>query len=751
MATVQRRGVKVALLATVAGCALAYGAFGQDQPNALAVQQAGIAAPFEPASPESVSREDLFVSVQVYMPRPRARPAEMTEPSLGDVRPKPRSSAGVTPVVAPAPSPSPAVGVDAAPVVPLAEPVPHAPAAVAPPIVTVAVDPAPIVPEPQVLAAPQAVPPQVEPMAAPSVAPMTDAVSAMPFGQRLPLLGTVDVTRSSFKADRAGLSERMANSEDLEEARAAVELARVMMSQMLLPEARSYLGRAIAIGVQADPALVAQSRALQIMIDVLDDAPIDASVPEGWDEASLWAIAGMAKSGQIQGEVSLSEAISQLGNHSSPVVTKLLPKLFDAAMLAQEYTFAEGLLQGARKMQGLYNEPVYLYMMGRLALAYDLNQQGFDYFVRASDGHDLAAQRARIALTDIALKRNDYKVLPALRDILKEGVNQWRHGYEALILRARLAQVAEDLGDMPLALAVMGNIRIDHPGTAEAVLAHERGALAMAAFAAAMDADEIDLPTYLQSLRDVESFYRLDPIWPVARMSLARAFSRHGLHQAAAAEFAALQNDLGRIGAPQPIERIRQEIPLAEAEEWLVNHKVDRAKVALAREGMPRFEALSERYAVAAMNAGTIGALALRQHFDQPENYAVYAKAARDAGQSYQAMQGHRALESHHLLQKDPAEALYAVMIAHDEGDTAFASSSFARLREAAPNQVVDPALYGALITPQPVLTPLSKAIAKDMLSRTDGALDATRALLAQGITRAGSQEAATPTQSAAP
>lgn len=740
MATVQRRGVKVALLATVAACALAYGAFGQDQPIAPA-------APAEDVAPEILSRDDLFVSVQVYMPRPRARPAALTQSSLGDIRPKPRSAAMNLPAADPASSPAPEALVAVADIATAAAPI-------TPPNVVATVDPVPVVAEPQILAAPEGMPPQIEPVLAPAVAPMSDAVATMPLGQRLPLLATIDVTRTSFKADRAALSERMANSEDLEQARAAVELARVMVSQMLLPEARSYLGRAIAIGVQADPALVAQTRALQIMVDVLDDQPIEAQVPEGWDEASLWAIAGMAKPGQIQGDVSLGEAISQLGNHSPPVVTHMLPKLFDAAMLAEEFSFAEGLLQGARKMQGLYNEPVYLYMMGRLALAYDLNQQGFDYFVRASAGHDLAAQRARIALTDIALKRNDYKVLPALRDILKEGVNQWRHGYEALILRARLAQVAEDLGDMPLALSVMGNIRIDHPGTAEAVLAHERGALAMAAFAAAMDADEIDLPTYLYSLRDVESFYRLDPIWPVARMALARAFSRHGLHEAAAAEFAALQNDLGRVGAPQPIERIAQEIPLAEAEEWLVNHRVDRAKVALAREGMPRFDALGERYAVAAMRAGTIGALAMRQNFDQPENYAVYAKAARDAGQSYQAMLGHRALESHHLLQKDPAEALYAVMIAHDEGDNAFASSSFARLREAAPEQAADAALYSALITPQPVLTPLSKGIAKDMLTRSDGALEAARALLSRGLPRSEAEASAAQTaagQSAAP
>lgn len=706
MAAVQRRGLKVALLATVAGYALAYGAFGQEQTD--------------PASAEAVSREDLFVRVEVYMPRPRARPVEMTHTPAGRLRPKSRNPADTT-----------AAPIEVTQAVPVSD---------ASPIAPLAGDPAPLVQSAPVMATPDAITPQVVPIAAAAL------------GQRLPLMRTIDIERSTFKADRAVLEERMATSQDLEKARAAVELARLMTAQMLLPEARSYLGRAIAIGVQADPALVAQTRALAIMIDVLDDQPIEATVPEGWDEASLWAIAGMAKPDQIHGEVSISEAVSQLGNHSAPVIRQLLPKLFDGAMLAQEFTLAEGLLQAARKMQGLYNEPVYLFMMGRLALAYDLNQQGFDYFVRASAGHDLAAQRARIALTDIALKRNDFKVLPALSEILKEGVKQWRHGYEALILRARLAQVAEDLGDMPLALAVMGNIRIDHPGTAEAVLAHERGALAMAAFAAAMDADEIDLPTYLQSLRDVESFYRLDPIWPVARMSLARAFSRHGLHQAAAAEYAALQNDLGRVGAPTAVDRLRQEIPLAEAEEWLVNFDIDRAKLALAREGMPRFESLSERYAVASMTAGTIGALALRQSFAVPENYAVYAKAARDAGQSYQAMQGHRALDSHHLLQKDPTETLHAVMIAHDEGDNAFASSTFARLREAAPDQAIDPTLYSALITPQPVLTPLSKTIAKDMLTRTDGALEAARILLSQGLPRGEAEPStADETQSAAP
>lgn len=668
------------------------------------------------------------------LPRPKMRPVELLNPGLLQ-RPLRRPGAEneraeAQPDVAllpPEPEPMPA---------PL-------PLAAAPQVPETAL-PAPVLlPEmPPRAQAPSETPPLLAEAPAPLPEVTPDMAQALPPAPPkpalppLPLVATAGFDTARFWEDRRSRETAWSAAAPEEKGAAALEVSRLLMSQMLLPEARSFHSRARQNGLLHDPALDRQWRAMEAMLSVLEGEGLPAPIPEGWDEASLWAVAAGAEPDQIGSPLELTKAVAQLQNHSEPVISAVLPALFDQALRRGDLRVAEGLLRGARELTGLPSTPVYHLMMGRLALAYDMPEEAFDYFVRASQGRDIAAQRARIALADLALLRKDPKLLPALRDILSEGVNQWRHDYEALILRARLAQVAEDLGDIPLALDIMGKIRQDHPGTPEAILAHERGALALAAFAVAVDAGEISLTTYLTSLREVEPFYRLDPVWPIARQALARAFTRAGLQVAAASEYVALQIDLKRIDAPVPPERQRVEIALNEAEAWLANHKTSRAAVALARNGLPRFEELQNRYSRATLQAGVTGAVNVQPAFVSGEDLALYARAARAASLPAAARSAHETMAVAGTLTTQPAEALQAVLTAHETGATAQSAAYFERL-QAGPVGADFPQrqdLFTALSTPLPNLQPLSQTLAETMLTRSDAALAAARSLISRPV-----------------
>ena len=547
----------------------------------------------------------------------------------------------------------------------------------------------------------------------------------------LPQIETADVTREGFIDRRRDLDARLVMAEGSEKALLALELARQMMGQMLLPEARSYQDLAARLGVAGDPALRARHEVQRLMIEVLDgkDTLDGIRFPDSWTDASLWALAAGERPSDGH---SVEAAVVALNHHSVPVIEVMVPRVLEAAIEAGELRLAEALLRGASDVTGIGGSSLHHLMMGQLALANGLQQDAFDYFARAAKGRDIAAQRGRIAMVDIAIARRDVKLLPALREILLEGVNQWRHGPEALTRRARLAQVAEDLGDIPLALDIMGKIRLDHPGTPEAVLAHERSALALAAFSFAMDAEEIDLLTYHATLRRVESFYRLDPMWPIARVSLARAMKRAGLSSAAAAEYIALQRDLGRIGSPPIAQRQSQEINLGEAEAHLDNFRIDRATIALARDGLPRFDELVPRYAKAALRADLPGAVTLPVRHQDAEGLALHARVARERGMAGSALQSHRDLLAMGRLSDTPPEAIQAIILAHQEGEAMLAGNVFDNLTRRADmvHSGTQPELLVGLTHPQPKLQPLSRSLADEMLARSEATLGVARRIV---------------------
>ncbi|RRH75782.1 hypothetical protein [Falsigemmobacter faecalis] len=723
--------------------AAASGSAGLLVPAAFAqVREGYVAAVIESETLRPQPRPEYlgWVTREIAPPARRPGAAEAVVPTL---------ASALGPVVLPlageagaglnAPAALPEVVITAVPAAEVAKEVPPAglPEPVAAPAVTgqpVAAAEVPrVMPLDSVLAAPFALPGAGPAFALPQAAPADPAEAALMAGV-LPQVSTRNVEAKTWATDRSLLERRwVAAGEKPQKVTAALDLAQLYIGVMLLPEALDWLARARSLGAKTEPAAYARLTALEQVASVLARRGITRALPD-WPGGGLWQVAAGQTAGLSRGEYTLEEAVAGLNDHSQAVITRLIPLLFDVILEARDYRLAEALLRGAQARTRLEGMPVWGLMMGQLALGYDMPQQAFDHFARAADGRDLSAQKARIALADLALTRKDPKLLPALRDILREGVNQWRYGREALVLRARLAQVAEDLGDIPMALDIMGKIRLDHPGTPEAILAHERGALALAAFAVAMDAEEIDLYTYLHSLRDVEAFYRLDPVWPIARLSLARAWSRAGLHEAAAAEYAALQSDFLRQGAPEPLPRIAAELPLGEAEALLSVWRADRAKVALARQGLPRFEDLTPRYAGVALRADAPQALSLTIAAEDGPGQKARAAAARALGADHDAAEAHRALSRLGLLGADTAEAIEAMLLAQGAGDTGFTAGTWADLQSTAAGQAsaVGPDLYKGLTEPLPELRPLSRGLADQLLARSEATAAAARALLAR-------------------
>ncbi|WP_374434210.1 hypothetical protein [Tabrizicola sp.] len=347
-------------------------------------------------------------------------------------------------------------------------------------------------------------------------------------------------TTAQFAGDfadrRAELAESIRRAPAADRPARQLDYAQFLLAHMLLPEARGVID-ALPDGMTATDRNRAEGY-LAILSRLAGGPP--GTLPETWAEAPLWSVLVTASA---RDERELRAAVAGLDDQSRAVATVALPLVFDAAIDSDFPTVAAELLAAAPAETDLDGTSVLDLMRGRLALAQGAEDLAFDTFARVAEGRDRPAAQARIALADMALARQDSALLPEVETLLGDGLDRWKGDAAALGLRLRLAQVAEEMGDIPTAAEALAMILRDHPDTPEAAQAGT-GLDGMSDRLRQSVADpDLPLPAAVQLVRRLDRALAGRSGWIATRLALAQRLADAGLLQAAKAEYAAIARD----------------------------------------------------------------------------------------------------------------------------------------------------------------------------------------------------------------
>ncbi len=358
--------------------------------------------------------------------------------------------------------------------------------------------------------------------------------------------GLTRLAGSDFSADRAASEQAFVDALPGARGRAALDHAQFLISWMMLPEARGYIDFA-ARTLEGKGDLRDRIQAYRALVSLLSETDPQAetvALPESWQNDLVWPIVAEIRNGVPVDANLILQALVGLERHSGPVVAQIVPMLFDAALGVEDYRLARDILDVARLRTDLVGTPQMLFMRGRLARAEGERQTAFDLFAWAAEGRDRSAAQARLALAELALEEPGQAIREHVRDLLVEGIRHWRGDALALALLTRLAQVAEEIGDLETAIVTMSFIEEDHPGTREADLAAERIAVILNHLSDAIGSDALSLGRSLPIVRHIEPYMSRHVERAIVRGALAAQLERAGLTLAAQAEYAEIWDTL---------------------------------------------------------------------------------------------------------------------------------------------------------------------------------------------------------------
>lgn len=449
-----------------------------------------------------------------------------------------------------------------------------------------------------------------------------------------------------------------------------LEFARFLIARGMLPEARSVVEAVLAAPEPVPQPAVDLGRGyLAILAMLVGNGPTD--LPEAWAGDPLWPV--LAAQGPLD-EDRLRGAARALGGQSREVATLVLPHLFDLALQNRQLDLAADVLAAAPAGTDLEGTGLLDLMQGQLALAQGDEDLGFDTLARVAEGEGAAAVRARLSLADLAAGRQDPDLLPHVSDLLQEAVPRWRGDDAALRLRVRLAQVAEEAGDIPTALETLAMILREHPQTDEAHQAEGRIAGLVRRVATDVADPEVPLETALAQTRRLEPVLYGRGDWVGVRVALAQRLAEAGLAAAARAEFA----DIARMQA----DALRQADPALVASLFLQHARllIDRGDLVRARavlDAAPRATGAAAAIAALRLGAsatailpsGLLAALQVRDIFDvqDPQVQLALAGIAVAAGEPEAALRGFDL----GLSVADQSQRLTAIRVAAETGDAA--------------------------------------------------------------------------------
>ena len=391
-----------------------------------------------------------------------------------------------------------------------------------------------------------------------------------------------------------------------------LDMAELYLGQALLYEAGSILD-----GVEPRaPEDTRRWRALRDAVRLLGGMPsLDIggsplTAPSRPDRGMWLTLQAIATDDEVMLRNNLAGALGALAYQSGPIARMVLPIFTEAAVEVGEFRLAERAVSLLESYPDLFNAPMGYFLRGRAAEVRGRARTALELYFAASDGWDVYAARARLALADMALADGGRGALLAARDVLEFGAGAWRGDqYERELLR-RLGGLYAATGEPFRALVAHGKLMQRFPGTEAAAEAVERAQVDMAAaYRQGMEGD-LPLAEWLPVHTSLVPLYRYFPDFALYSEALADRALEVGGTDLAAGEYRraiSLVEELAEVSEEPANAKHLVRLRLKLAHALSRGGRYDAARVVLDQIGMP--EAPDQRERVNVMRAGVLGAL----------------------------------------------------------------------------------------------------------------------------------------------
>jgi len=371
--------------------------------------------------------------------------------------------------------------------------------------------------------------------------------------------------------------------EPLSEATAQLylDLAELHLAQMLRREAAGLLS---VIAVEnLSPEAQRRHRTLQMALDLLAErdglgAALSRSI--GWEQGQALRTAAFARLDRhTEAARLLPFAIQTLDALSPAIQAAILPDLLETALAAEAWPEAKTLATRFADHAELRDSPAYRFLLAHAAeLSGDL-LSAFDGYMRAAEGRDAYAQRARLALVLMGRRTETLSLAEAV-DTLKTARWAWSGDEVATEVAQHLADYAFELGDFLAALWALDQLLTEasDPEVAEAL--RDRALDVLEAFYDAGATGEIALGTYLEDHAVISLRWRFLAGFVERAAVLPQLLLDTGMTALAAREFGTLRDveeASGEFGQSVPDRALLLQLSLGEARALLAGGQADAA------------------------------------------------------------------------------------------------------------------------------------------------------------------------------
>lgn len=406
--------------------------------------------------------------------------------------------------------------------------------------------------------------------------------------------------------------EALSTAHGPERVRVFLDMAELYLGHALLYEAGSILD-----GVEpSGPGDTRRWRALRDAVRLLGGAPASdigsspLAAPSRPDRGMWLTLEAIATDDEVMLRNNLASAFGALSYQTGPITRMVLPIFTEAAVEAGETRLAEQAVLLLGSYPDLSDAPMGYFLRGRAAEVRGQARTALELYFAASDGWDLYAARARLALADMALADGGQGALLAARDVLEYGAGAWRGGrYERELLR-RLGGLYAATGDPFKALVAHGKLVQRFPGTEAAEEAVERAQVDMAVAYRQGVEGHLPLAEWLPVHMGLVPLYRYFPDFALHSEALADRALEVGGTDLAAGEYRraiALVEDLAEVSKepadPERLVRLRLKLARALSQ----GGRYAAARDVLDDIGVP--ETPDQRERVNAMKAGVLAEL----------------------------------------------------------------------------------------------------------------------------------------------
>ncbi|OOY15253.1 hypothetical protein [Thioclava sp. DLFJ4-1] len=543
-------------------------------------------------------------------------------------------------------------------------------------------------------------------------------------------------TQAGFLADRDALAAGVAAAEPgPSRAIARLDLAEFYLAHVMLPEGRSLLGDEMPDGLI--PAEQARWRAIAAGFSIMEGTgvPTGTLLPNAdwanWQDYHLWAALNAITQGDaVELEGNLAGAADRLPTYPPVFVEACLPALLEGAIAVRKWPLAQRLSRDFDNYPELKSQPVYSFLIGRVAEQSHHPDKAYAAYREAAKGQDRYAQRARLALVSLGLEHGALTPDQGL-SMLAEANLAWRGDRFDLQALEQRAHLGETSGHDVDALIAYGEILTRFPERPQARAAAQAADNLLKAFYAKGAAGKISLTDFAEGHQRLETYYEVRPDFQTYAEQFADRLLELGATTQAATEYRKIREALSaqRKDNPEAVSQDRMAyLALREAEALARGGQFARAAKVLEASERPadaqelnQFNALQAR--VLAEAGKTDAALQAKVTSHSVDHLRLQARLHWKKGDWKAATQSYRELWKKAPDDFSETDAVELLLAAYRSGDLTTARSVAEVFPRLAGREDLNK-LVASLLAEPAKLSPLMDAAARDRLRKADDALE---------------------------